>query len=67
MYLDNREEVLKIVRENGRMLNFVSDDLKNDKQVVLEAISKDKKLYKYAGRKIRKEYPNVDKFLASAV
>ena len=38
MYLDNREEALKIVRENGRMLNFVSDDLKNDKQVVLEAV-----------------------------
>ena len=61
------KQSLYVIKKFAGTLQWVSTDLKNNKEIVLEAISKDKKLYKYAGRKIRKEYPTVDKFLASAV
>ncbi len=53
MYIDNREEVLKVVREYGRMLNYASDDLKGDEEIVLEALKQDQYSLMYASDEIK--------------
>ena len=34
----DREYVLNTVKENGKLLEFASDELRNDREIVLEAV-----------------------------
>ena len=38
---DNKEYILKAVSENGKILDIVSPELKNDKEIVMTALNQD--------------------------
>ena len=44
------------VQENGGALKFASQRLKNDKEIVIEALKKDKMAFCYIGEKIKEKY-----------
>lgn len=46
----SREEVLKVVKADGWTLEHASDELKNDREVVLEAVMKDAEAPEFFGQ-----------------
>ena len=49
------KKILKIVSENGALLNFLPEKYKKDKDIVLAAVNKDGKALKYADNSLRKD------------
>lgn len=47
-FLNDKESVLKLIKETGLPLLYISDDLKTDREVVLSAIKKDGANLEYA-------------------
>ena len=64
---NNFDLAIYVIDKFSGALQWVSSELKNNKEIVKIAVLNDKKVYKYVGKKIRKEYPTVNKFLASEV
>lgn len=52
---DNKEFVLKAVKENGKFLEYASNDLKNDKEVVKTALEQDAEALEFAGDKLKND------------
>jgi len=50
---NNKEEVLKIVKENGDALHHASEELRSDKEIVLAAVSKHGWALEYASEELR--------------
>lgn len=52
---DNKEYILKLVKENGLFLCFASDRLRDDKDVVLEAVKNHEMALQFASDRLRKK------------
>ena len=49
----SKEEALKAVRQNGGSLYYVSEELRNDKELVVLAIRENTEAFKYAGDELK--------------
>ena len=52
----NLDEMLEIVKKNGLNLKYASEELKNNKQVVLAAINQSPWAFKYASEALQQDY-----------
>ncbi len=49
----NKKEALELVKMDGRSLKYVSDELKDDKEVVLAAVKRFPGIWLYASKRLR--------------
>ena len=63
--ITDKNEALSAVRQDGRALKFASDELRNDREVVLRAVVKNK--YKWALQYASEELRNDREFFLDAV
>ena len=52
---DSREYVLNAVTNQGSLLDYASDELKNDKQIVLAAINNNPEALEFASDKLKED------------
>ena len=50
---DNREFVLKAVKENGKFLDFVAETFKDDKEVVKMALEQDSEALEFVSERLK--------------
>ena len=53
--IEKKAEVLAAVRKHGSQLQFVSDELRNDREVVLAAVMQDAWAFEYASDELKCE------------
>jgi CxxC motif-containing protein len=53
MKWSDKELVLETVKQNGRSLEYASEEFKNDKEVVLEAVKQDGDLLCHASKELK--------------
>ena len=51
--ITNKQEALDIVTKNGYVIQYVSEELRNDKEVVLVAVKRDIEALGYASKELR--------------
>ena len=62
---NNKNQVMVKLEEKGFNLEFVSDTLKDDFEVVMEAVKTHCGAFEFAGDKIKEEFSSVENFLNS--
>ncbi len=50
---DNREYVLKMVKENGKLLEFAQDDLKDDYEIAKEAVKNNPEALEFVSERLK--------------
>ena len=52
---NNREYVQNAVKENGNLLDYASDEFKDDKEIVLNAISSNPEALEFASSRLKED------------
>ena len=52
---ENREYVLKTVKENGKLLEFASENLKDDREIALEAVLNNPEALEFVSDRLKED------------